>query len=117
MAESERRMMSERFEEYVVDIDEGPYGVRGFKVSGVLTDSGIGSLSFGVVNGELSYDEAVEQATQGNRELGIEFPGPWQKEAFASWPSQAELRADGIVNGRVTQARKREIERLEEQYG
>ena len=104
--------MSERFEEYVVCLDEGPFGVRGFQVRGVLTDSGGDGEG---IDGELGYDEAVEQATQGNRELGIEFPGPWQKEAFASWPSQAELRADGIVNGRVTQARKRELRRLEEE--
>jgi len=106
--------MNERFEEYVVCLDEGPYGVRGFQVRGIFPDSR-GDSEF--VDGELDYDEAIEQAERENREIGIEFPGPWQKKSFERWPSQAELREDGIVNGCVTQARKREIERLEEQYG
>ena len=104
--------MNERFIEYVVDIDEGPFGVRGFQVRGIFP-GWKGDSEF--VDGELDYDEAVEQATQENRKLGIEFPGPKQIEDFASWPSQAELREDGIVNGRVTEARKRELRRLEEE--
>ncbi len=104
--------MSERFVEYVVVLDEGPFGVRGFQVRGVFPDGG-GEI----VWGELDYDVAIAYAQRLNREeLGITvFPGPKQIEDDENMEDELELRKYGIVDGCVTEERKRELRRLEEE--
>ena len=97
--------------EYVVGIDEGPNGYRGFEVRAVSQDR-----TGEYIDGFDDYNEALALAIWCNREeLGLTGGfGPIQLEAFANWPDKEELRAAGIINGRVTEARKRQLEKLDE---